>query len=201
MKLYSPAAERNTGPLLSLLQRAFPARGLVLELAAGTGQHAVAFAAGLPGLTWLPTDRDEAALASVATRWEEAGLPNLRPPQRLDLLERPWAVEGVAAILAVNLLHISPIAVAAALFAEAGRLLPVGAPLVTYGPYRFEGEALAPSNEAFDEDLRGRDPAWGLRAVGELEAMAAAVGIGLESVEALPANNHGLVWRRHGGEG
>ena len=201
MKLHSAAAERNQTPILHVLQGVLPAEGCVLELAAGSGQHAVAFARAFPGLRWRPTDRDPAALASIAAHRDEAGLANLEAPGPLDLLDRPWAVEPPDAILAINVLHIAPWAVAEALFGEAGRLLPAGGVLITYGPYRFGATPLAPSNVAFDEGLRARDPAWGIRAVEDLAALGAAAGLGLAAALALPANNHALVWRKEKAHG
>jgi len=194
VKRSAPAAERNTTPILAALRSVLPARGLVLEIASGTGQHAAAFAAAMPALEWQPTDLDDDALASIAGWRDDAQLPNLRAPLRLDV-EAAWPVDRADAILCINMVHISPWSASLALFAGAARTLPRGGVLVTYGPYRFAGVFTAPSNQAFDQSLRARDPAWGVRDVVDLEAAARAVGLGLASILAMPANNHVLVFR------
>ena len=196
MKLYSPAAERNAEPIRQVLARVLPATGLVLEVASGSGQHAEVMARAFPALTWQPTDLDPAALTSLAERVGELGLPNLRHPLRLDAADPSWPVPSADAIVCINMVHIAPWSAALGLLAGAGRLLAPGAPLVTYGPYRFGGAFTAPSNEAFDQSLRARDPAWGVRDAGELEAAAAGHGLVLEETVAMPANNHVLVFRR-----
>lgn len=198
MKRSAPAATRNRAPILDVLRRALPAEGVVLEIASGTGEHAVHFAAALPGLTWLPSDPSEDARASIAAWRDETGLPNLRPPLALDVTA-PWPLDAatpIAAIVCINMIHIAPWAATEALFAGAARLLPPGAPLVTYGPYRFGGAFTADSNAAFDADLRARDPRWGVRDVDDLTALAATHAIALVETVALPANNHALIWRR-----
>jgi SAM-dependent methyltransferase len=191
----SPSVARNREPILEILRRVLPPTGLVLEIASGTGEHAVHFARGLPGVSWQPTDPSEAALASIAAWREDAALPNLRPPLALDVTA-PWPVDTAAAVVCINMLHISPWEAAVALFAGAARVLSPGAPLVTYGPYRFAGRFTAPSNHAFDADLRARDPRWGVRDVDDLDALARDHGLVREETVALPANNHALVWRR-----
>lgn len=198
MQQHSPAAERNRDPILAVLARVLPAHGLVLELASGTGQHVVHFAAALPALVWQPSDPSPDARASIAAYVDAAALPNVRAPIALDVLAEPWPVPAdppLAALLAINLVHIAPWSAALALFAGAGARLPPGGVLVLYGPYRIAG-ATAPSNEAFDADLRGRDPAWGVRDLEALVAAAAPHGLTLDEAVALPANNHALVFRR-----
>jgi Protein of unknown function (DUF938) len=195
VKRSSPAAERNREPILAVLRTALPADGLVLELASGSGEHAVHFAAGLPHLRWQPTDADAEARASIAAWRDEAALANLLPPLALDVTA-PWPIERADAIVCINMIHIAPWAATEALFAGAARLLPPGAPLVTYGPYKFEGEFTAPSNHDFDQSLRSRDPRWGVRDVVELDREAARHGLVRRETLALPANNHALVWRR-----
>lgn len=194
-KRTAPAAARNREPILEVLRRVLPPRGLVLELASGSGEHAIYFAAALPGLTWQPTDVSADAVASVAAWRDEAGLPNLRPPLPLDATA-PWPVERADAVIAINLIHIAPWAVAEAVFAGAARVLVDDGALITYGPYRFAGAFTAPSNAAFDADLRARDPAWGVRDVVDLDALATRCGLTRVETVALPANNHVLVWRR-----
>ena len=195
---YAPATARNRAPILEVLRRVLPAEGVVLELASGTGEHAVHFAAALPGLTWQPSDPSPEARASIAAWRAEAALPNLRPPLPLDVVA-PWPLDDVAplaAIVCINMIHIAPWAATEALFAGAARALAPGAPLVTYSPYRFGGAFTADSNAAFDADLRARDPRWGVRDIDDLTALAASHAIArVETVE-LPANNHALIWRR-----
>lgn len=193
---HSPAAERNQGPILTELLRRLPARGRALEVASGTGQHVVFFAAAMPGWQWLPSDVDAAALASVQARRADARLPNIASPIALDLLapDPGWPDGPLDLVLAANLLHIAPWACCGALMRGAAARLSPGGRLVTYGPYRVQGEPLQPGNQAFDADLRQRDPAWGLRWLHEVEAEAAAAGLVLCERVAMPANNLLLVF-------
>jgi hypothetical protein len=194
---HSPAAERNRQPLLDLLQRWLPTHGHALEIASGTGQHAVAFAAGLPGWTWQPSDLQPAALASISAWVADAALPNLQPPVMLDVTAPVWTVGGpVDTIFAANLVHIAPWPACLGLMAGAARHLAAHGNLVLYGPYRVQGETTAPSNEAFDADLRQRDPRWGLRWLHEIVAAAATEGLVLRDRAALPANNQALRFTR-----
>lgn len=195
-RLEAPAAARNRGPILPVLRQVLPAAGLVLEIASGTGEHAAFFAAELPHLTWQPSERDGRLRASIAGYAEALGLPNLRPPLALDATRAAWPVARADALVCVNMLHIAPWQAAEGLFAGAGRLLAPGAPLFLYGPYRRAGRPTAPSNEAFDRQLRAQDPAWGLREVEQVEALAAGSGLMLDRVEGMPANNLSLVFRK-----
>lgn len=195
-RLYAPSAERNSEPILAVLSRVLPAGGVVLEIASGSGQHAARFARGLPHLNWQPTDADEGARASILSWSAEAGLPNLRPPLALDASAPEWPVAAADAVVCINMVHIAPWSAAEGLFAGAGRVLPPGGVLYLYGPYRFEGAFTAPSNEAFDQSLRARDPRWGVRDVRDLEAEAASRGFVLSEVVAMPGNNHSLVFHR-----
>jgi SAM-dependent methyltransferase len=196
MKRHAPAAERNREPILAALAPLLPAQGVVLEIASGSGQHAVWFATALPQLTWQPSDPDAAARRSISAWASEAALPNLRPPLELDAAADAWPIDRCDAIVCINMVHISPWASALGLFAGAARCLPAGGLLFLYGPYRFSGAFTAPSNEAFDRSLREQDPAWGVRDVDDLETAAGARGFTLEDVVAMPANNHALVFRR-----
>ncbi len=189
----APAAERNADPILAVLERVLPA-GLVLEVASGTGQHAAHMARALPRVTWQPTDVEAHALASIAAWVEAAALPNLRPPVELDVDADPWPVAAADAVVCINLLHIAPWTAALSLFRGAAAILAPGGLLYTYGPYRFDGVTAA-SNAAFDASLRANDAAWGVRDVSDLEAAAAGVGLRLDEVVAMPANNHSLVFR------
>lgn len=194
----APAAARNREPILEVLRRVLPREGRVLEIASGTGEHATFFAAALPGLVWIPTDADPSALTSIAAHRALAALPNVEPPRLLDTRE-PWPLEAdekLAALVAINVIHISPWEATLALFAGAAKVLPEGAPLVTYGPYAIDGAHTAPSNETFDASLRARDPRWGVRDVADVTRVAEDAGFVLEERVAMPANNFTLVFRR-----
>lgn len=190
-----PATRRNRDPLLAVLQRVLPERGLLLEIASGSGQHAVYMAPKLPGLTWQPTDPEPEAVASIAAWRDTHPSPNLLAPIALDVTE-PWPIESAAAVLCVNMIHISPWAATLGLFQGAGRVLTPDGVLVTYGPYRVGGVHTAPSNAAFDGSLRARNPAWGVRDVRDLQDAAAPHGLILGEQVPMPANNMTLVWTR-----
>lgn len=196
MRRHAPATSRNGGPLGDVLARELPASGLVLEVAAGTGEHAILFARRFPGLEWQPTDPDPSALASMAAWRAESGCANLRAPLPLDAAARDWPVDRADAILCVNMTHISPWAATEGLFAGAGRLLEAGAPLVLYGPFVEADVETARSNLAFDADLRRRDPRWGLRETAQLGRLAKGHGLVRTARHAMPANNLTLVFRR-----
>ena len=187
---------RNAGPIAEVLRDVLPERGLALEVASGTGEHAVHFAREFPKLLWQPSDPEPAALRSIEAWRAEAGLFNLLPPVSLDARAAVWPVDRADAILCINMVHISPWAATAGLLRGAGRLLTAGAPLYLYGPYRQEGVETAPSNEAFDESLRARDPEWGLRRVEEVAEEAAGHGFALEGTVPMPANNLSLLFRK-----
>lgn len=195
---FAPAAARNAGPILEVLRAALPAAGSVLEIGSGSGQHVVAFAAALPDLRWLPSDPDPAARASIAAWSEEAGLGNVAPPQDLDLLrDPPEAWPGpLVAVLAINLVHISPWAVTRALLDGAGRALPPGGLLYLYGPFMQAGVHTSPSNAAFDRLLRGYHPDWGVRDLDAVATRAEQAGLTLERSVAMPANNLSVLFRR-----
>ncbi|MDE2620130.1 MAG: DUF938 domain-containing protein [Sphingomonadales bacterium] len=192
----SPAALRNRDPILAVLREILPASGMVLELASGSGEHVIHFARHLPGLTWLPSDPSSEARASIAAWREAEGLSNVAAPLALDAAAPEWPVGSVDAILCINMVHISPWAATEGLIRQAGQVLTPHAPLYLYGPYRRAGHPLEPSNAAFDADLRRRDPAWGLRALEEVEALASQHGLTLEQVREMPANNLSVVFRR-----
>lgn len=195
--LASPAAARNREPILRVLTAHLPARGRVLEIAAGSGEHAVAFAGALPGLDWTPSDPSAEARASIAAWAGTVGLPNLRPPLALDMLdEATWPEGPFGALVCTNMIHISPWAATEGLMRLAGRVLPVGGLLATYGPYREAEVPLAPSNAAFDESLKARNPAWGLRDRDAVAAAAKAEGLALTLRVEMPANNLMLLFRR-----
>ncbi len=192
----SPAAERNKGPILERLRATLPDAGLVLEIGSGTGQHAVHFAAALPKLEWQPTEAETALVAAIAALAEAAGISNLRAPLMLDVLEHPWPVARADALFCANVIHIAPWAVTQALFEGASQVLPAGAPLVLYGPFRIGGWHTAPSNEAFDASLKARDPEWGVRDLDDVGSTAAACGFAFGGSFEMPANNLTVVFRR-----
>lgn len=195
-KRHAPATERNRAAILDVLRRVLPAEGLVLEVASGTGQHAAFFAAGLPGVAWQPSDPDPELRASTAAWAAEAALPNLRPPVDLDAAAEAWPVAHAAAVVCINMIHIAPWEAALGLFRGAARRIPPGGPLVLYGPFLRGGRHTAPSNAAFDADLRARNPAWGVRDLSAVETTALEYGLRLAEVVEMPANNLSVVLRR-----
>ena len=193
---HSPAAERNRDPILAELRRLLPERGVALEIASGTGQHAAHFATGLPGWTWQPSDPEPRALASIAA-WC-AGSVNVRAPIALDVMGAEWpgAPQPADAVFCANMLHIAPWPTCAALMRGAARHLAPKGLLLLYGPYLVDGEPVAPGNAAFDADLRARNPSWGLRRLADVLAQAGAVGLHLHEWVQMPANNLLLVLER-----
>lgn len=195
MKLRSPAAARNVEPIGDVLAEWLPSSGLVLEVASGSGEHALAFARRFPHLKWQPSDPDAAALASVETWRAEEGPRNLLPPVRLDVAEREWPVTVADAVLSINMVHISPWEASLGLLDGAARLLAAGGPLILYGPWIVDGEPTAPSNLLFDADLKRRNASWGLRRVAAFAEEAAKRGLALDAERAMPANNRMLLFR------
>lgn len=200
MKQHAPATARNREPIREVLATCLPERGVVLEIASGSGEHAVHMARAFPNTEWQPTDPDETALASIAAWRDEVQLPNLRAPQMLDVHDDVWPQAD--AIVCCNMIHIAPWEATLALFAGAARMFDAarststpGPLLFTYGPYRFDGQT-ASSNEDFDRSLKSRDPRWGVRDVTELLVVAKSHGFALEQAVPMPANNHSLLWRR-----
>jgi SAM-dependent methyltransferase len=196
LKRSSPATLRNREPIRVALAPRLPASGLVLEIASGSGEHAVHFAAAFTGLEWQPTDVEETSIDSIRSWRAEAALPNLRAPLVLDVHHEPWPVAAADAIFCANMIHIAPWSAAEALFGGASRVLGNGGSLFTYGPYCFGGTFTAPSNAAFDESLRRRDPRWGVRDLDNLTRLAVEHGLTLEETVEMPANNHLLRFRR-----
>jgi cyclopropane fatty-acyl-phospholipid synthase-like methyltransferase len=194
--LESPAAERNKGPILDAIRSRLPPTGVVLEIASGTGQHVVHLARAVPALTWQPTDADDELRAAATERIRAAGLSNVRAPLRLDVLASDWPLEHADAIVCINMIHIAPRAATSALLAGAARLLRSGAPLFLYGPYKRGGRHTGPSNEAFDESLRARNPEWGIRDLDDVERCAMEHGFALAEVTTMPANNLTVAFER-----
>ncbi len=195
VKRHAPAAARNAEPIAAVLAQELPQQGLVLEIASGTGEHAVFMARRFSQLIWQPSDRDAEGLISIAAWREEAGLANLRTPLALDAGASPWPVDGCDAILCINMVHISPWSASEGLMRGAGRLLSAGAPLILYGPYIEEGVETAASNMAFDASLKLRDPQWGLREVGAMDRLAHENGLYRSARHQMPANNLMLIYR------
>ena len=195
MKRHAPATARNSEPLAEVLAEELPDRGLVLEVASGSGEHAVFLARQFPALDWQPSDVDLEALASVDAWAAEAAVANLRPAIALDAAQANWPIAAADAVLCVNMVHISPWSAAVGLFTGAGRILTSGAPLVLYGPFIEPGRETAPSNLAFDQSLKQRNSEWGLRNTADLDALAADHGLRRTARHAMPANNLVLVYR------
>jgi len=198
---FAPATQRNRDPILTVLRRVLPRSGTVLEIASGSGEHAVYFAEQLPGLTWQPSDPGEAARASIAAWTERSGVRNVVAPRALDAAAEEWPIDRADAVVCINMVHIAPWEACTGLMRGAARVLPPGAPLVLYGPFRVGGEHTAPSNAAFDEDLRGRDARWGVRDLEAVVEEARSWGLGHVETVAMPANNLTVVFRRDGGMG
>ncbi len=192
----APAVARNRDPILAVLRRVLPPQGTVLEIASGTGEHAVHFAAGLPGVTWQPTDQDAAALRSIAAWRETARLPNVLAPLELDVTSPVWSVQRADAVVCINMIHISPWRATEALMAGAARVLAPDGVLFLYGPYKESGAHTAQSNEAFDASLRARNPEWGVRDLDDVRAIAAEHGLDFAERVAMPANNISVMFVR-----
>jgi SAM-dependent methyltransferase len=195
-RLYHAHVARNRAPILAVLERVLPPRGLVLEIASGSGEHAAYFAKALPSLSWQPTDADPRALASIAAHRAAADAENLLTPLDLDVTVEPWPVARADALVCINMIHISPWAASEALMAGAARLLPAGGVLYLYGPYRIDGRHTAPSNEEFDAYLRAQNPQWGVRDLAEVAALAKGQGFAPAETVAMPANNLSVIFRR-----
>ena len=199
-KRHAPATERNREPILEVLLRVLPERGVVLEIASGSGQHGAWLAPRLAPLEWQPSDRDASAFASISAWAEDAAGGTVLAPLLLDASAGDWDLGDLApritAMVAINLIHIAPWPAAQGLLAGAGRLLPAGGVLYLYGPYRRDGRPTAPSNARFDAGLRAENPDWGVRDLGAVTAEAEANGLTLTEVVDMPANNLSVIFRR-----
>jgi hypothetical protein len=195
-RVYRPHVARNRDPILDVLRRVLPPRGLALEIASGSGEHAMYFAKAMPSLTWQPTDPDAEALASIAAHRAATDAPNLLPPLKLDVTSQTWPVAPADAIVCCNMIHIAPWTACAGLIAGAARVLPAGGMLYLYGPSKIGGQHTAPSNAAFDADLRARNPAWGIRDLDEVTALAGSCGLTRTETVEMPANNLSVIFRR-----
>ena len=195
MRYHYPAADRNAEPILNVLRQSLPANAEVLELASGSGQHALYFSSRLPGVRWQPSDVSDESLASIRDYRTEGDPERLLDPIKLDATNPPWNVGKFDAIVCANMIHISPWIATQGLFGGGAQSLNPGGMLITYGPYRFSGVFTADSNREFDADLKRRNPEWGVRDVDDLEAVARNAGFTLERTHTMPANNHTLIWR------
>lgn len=198
MRRHAPAALRNREPIAEVLRRELPMNGLVLEIASGSGEHAVHFAEQFPALEWQPSDPDPQALASIAAYRDERAQANLRLPVALDASDpKNWIVANADAILCINMTHISPWSATEGLFRGAERVLSEPHnPLILYGPYLETDIETTPSNLAFDESLRARNSQWGIRDLGKVDALAQSCGFARKARLAMPANNLMLVYRK-----
>jgi hypothetical protein len=195
---FSPAALRNRDPILDVLRGVLPATGRVLELASGTGEHVMHFAQALPDLEWQPSDPSPEARRSIAAWSAAEGLRNVRDVIDLDAAHGPWPVGPFAAVLCINMIHISPWAATMGLMRGASGALPAGAVLYLYGPYRRGDRPFEPGNAAFDADLRVRNPEWGLRELDAVIGCAADNGFVFEHAIDMPANNLSVIFRKAG---
>jgi SAM-dependent methyltransferase len=195
-RLSSPAALRNRGPISDVLLDILPESGTVLEIASGSGEHIIQFAGLFPALFWQPSDPSPQARASIL-EWSKAeDVANVLPPLNIDAASEDWPVERADAMIAINMVHISPWSATQGLLKRAGRLLPAGGVLFLYGPYLRDGYPLVQSNADFDSDLRARNPAWGIRRLEDLEQTGERSGLVIASVVEMPANNLGVTFRR-----
>jgi cyclopropane fatty-acyl-phospholipid synthase-like methyltransferase len=197
-RLFSPAAARNRDPVLQVLREVLPAKGGVLEIASGTGEHVAHFAKHLPGLRWQPTEFDETSRLSVRAWIAHETLSNVAAPIGIDASTTDWGVEDQRfdAILSMNMIHIAPWAAAVGLFMGAGRLLKPGGILFLYGAFKQGGVHNAPSNEEFDRSLKSHDPDWGVRDIDDLSALASANSLRFVRSVVMPANNQSLIFEK-----
>lgn len=196
LRIYRPHVVRNREPILDILRRVLPPQGLVLEVASGSGEHAAFFAERLPSLFWQPTDPDQRALASIAAHRAAAGALNLLPPLHLDVLSERWPVECADAVICNNMIHIAPWSACQGLIAGAARVLPAGGTLYLYGPYKIDGRHTAPSNQAFDTQLRTQNTQWGIRDLADVADLAKRHYFALAEAVQMPANNLSVIFRR-----
>lgn len=195
-KRHAPATLRNRDAIAAVLAGWLPPSGTVLEVASGSGEHVIHFAAAFPYLDWQPSDPDPTGLASIAAWRAEAGRTNIAPPLALDAAAPDWPTECADAVLCINMVHISPWEATLGLFAGAACLLAPGAPLILYGPYVEPDVPTAESNLAFDASLRARNPAWSLRDTDAVKAAAGNAGLSFAERRPMPANNLMLLFRR-----
>ena len=192
----APATVRNRDFILDVLRDVLPTTGVILEIASGSGEHVVHFARNLPSLVFQPSDPEPDALLSVAAWMKAAEVTNVRAPIVLDASRSPWPIASADGIICINMVHISPWDASVGLIRGAAAILAPGSPLYLYGPYKRKGFATAPSNEAFDRNLRDRNPIWGLRDLEAIAAIAQSAGFSIPDITEMPANNLSIVFRR-----
>jgi cyclopropane fatty-acyl-phospholipid synthase-like methyltransferase len=196
-RAFSPSTARNREPILAVLRRVLPANARVLEIASGSGEHAMFMARAMPKLTWQPSDPESSARESIADWIAHEGLDNVLPPLAIDVRAEDWGAQPpVDAIVAINMIHYSPWESTPALFTGAARLLREGGIVFLYGPYKRDGRHTAPSNEAFEEWLKARDPSFGVRDLSDVEREAVQHGFALHEIVEMPANNLSLVFAK-----
>jgi hypothetical protein len=193
---HAPATLRNRDFILDVLRDVLPPKGVILEIASGSGEHVVHFARNLPALVFQPSDPEPDALLSVAAWVRATCITNVRPPIALDASQSFWPIASADGIICINMVHISPWEATLGLIKGAAAVLPPASPLYLYGPYTREGFATAPSNQEFDRNLRDRNPTWGLRDLESVAAIAQSVGFSVPIVTEMPANNLSVVFRR-----
>jgi hypothetical protein len=193
---YAPATLRNRDFILDVLRNVLPMTGIILEIASGSGEHVVHFARSLPHLVFQPSDPEPDALLSIAGWAKAAAVKNVRAPIALDASNPVWPIASADGIICINMIHISPWEATVGLIKGAATILPSKSPLYLYGPYKREGFETAPSNQAFDQNLRDRNPNWGLRDLEVVAAMAQSVGFSAPVITEMPANNLSVVFRR-----
>lgn len=196
MKRQAPAAARNRQPILDVLRSCLPREGLVLEIASGTGEHAVHFAQALPGLTVQPSDPGADQRASIDAWVRDLGLPNVRSAIELDARAGTWPMTAADAVICINMIHIAPWEAAIGLMSGSARLLAPSGVLFLYGPYHRNGRPTSPGNESFDRSLRQQDASWGVRDLEDVTALAARHGFAAPEIVEMPANNLSLVFRK-----
>ncbi|NQU60345.1 MAG: DUF938 domain-containing protein [Rhodospirillales bacterium] len=196
---FAPACARNREPIADVLKKILPPKGLLLEISAGTGQHAVHFAPLFPGLSWQPSDPNPEMRASIAAWTEKTGAPNIRAPLDIETTQSDWPIDEADAVFSANMIHIAPWACCEGLLAGAGRILSKkNAALILYGPFKIGGRHTAASNAAFDDSLRSRDPAWGVRDLDAVAALAKDHGLNLTETHDMPADNLTVVFKKQG---
>lgn len=192
----SPSALRNREPIWTVLQSTLPERGKMLEIASGSGEHAIHYAERLPNLIWQPSDPSQKARASIKAWSDEVGLANLLPPLDIDVTNEIWPIDSADAMLAINMVHISPWSATEGLIKGAGKLLSSGGSLILYGPYKQQGREFVDSNMEFDAWLRNQNADWGIRQLEEVAELAGRVGLSLSSIVYMPANNLCVIFKR-----
>jgi Protein of unknown function (DUF938) len=197
---YAPATQRNRESILEVLLRVLPESGNILEIASGTGEHAVFFASHLSPRQWIPSEPNPILRASINSWREHFPADNLHPPLDLDVHESIWTLERdnipICAIANINMIHIAPWSACLGLMAGAGRILPPGGILYLYGPFKQGGKHTAPSNLAFDQSLQAQNPQWGVRDLDDVVAVASDRGLKLQEIQPMPANNLSVIFER-----